>query len=99
MFFSTKGGAGNTFIAINFALALKAKTNKEVVLFDMNFQFGDIALMLSLYPKNTIFDLMTINKYDPETLNILLTQHNSGIKVLPSPIDPSQSETIRSNLH
>ena len=94
MFFSTKGGAGNTFLAINFAIALKAKTNKEVVLYDMNFQFGDVALMLNIYPKNTIFDLVAINKYDPENLSILLTQHSSGIKILPSPIDPSQGESI-----
>src|SRR3989304_454262 len=98
MFFSTKGGSGNTFIAINFALALRKRTKKEVILFDANYQLGDIALMLGLYPRNTIFDLMTVNKYDPETLNIFLTTHNSGVKVLPSPIDPSQSETIGSEV-
>ena len=98
MFFSTKGGSGNTFMAINFALALRNRTKKEVILFDANYHLGDIALMLGLYPRNTIFDLMTVNKYDPETLNIFLTTHNSGVKVLPSPIDPSQSETIGSEV-
>ncbi|MBU4293758.1 MAG: P-loop NTPase [Actinobacteria bacterium] len=98
MFFSTKGGSGNTFIAINFALALRKRTKKEVILFDANYQLGDIALMLGLYPRNTIFDLMTVNKYDPETLNIFLTTHKSGIKVLPSPTDPSQCETIGSEV-
>jgi pilus assembly protein CpaE len=98
MFFSTKGGSGNTFIAINFALALRKRTQKEVILFDANYQLGDIALMMGLYPRNTIFDLMTVNKYDPETLNIFLTTHNSGVKVLPSPTDPSQSETIGSEV-
>lgn len=98
MFFSTKGGSGNTFMAINFALALRNRTKKEVILFDANYHLGDIALMLGLYPRNTIFDLMTVNKYDPETLNIFLTTHKSGVKVLPSPIDPSQSETIGSEV-
>jgi len=98
MFFSTKGGSGNTFMAINFALVLRKRTKKEVILFDANYQLGDIALMLGLYPRNTIFDLMTVNKYDPETMNIFLTTHNSGVKVLPSPIDPSQSETIGSEV-
>jgi len=98
MFFSTKGGSGNTFLAINFALALRKHTKKEVILFDANYQLGDIALMLGLYPRNTIFDLMTVNKYDIETLNIFLTTHSSGVKVLPSPIDPSQSETIGSEV-
>src|SRR4030043_304612 len=52
MFFSTKGGSGNTFIAINFAIALRERTKKEVILFDTNYQLGDIALMLGLYQRN-----------------------------------------------
>ena len=98
MFFSTKGGSGNTFIVINFALALRKRTKKEVILFDANYALGDVALMLGLYPKNNIFDLMTVNKYDPETIKIFLTTHSSGVKVLPSPIDPTQSETIGSEI-
>ena len=95
MFFSTKGGAGNTFLTVNFAVALRERTKSEVIIYDLNYQFGDIALMLNIYPKNTIFDLVTLNKYDPETLKIFLSTHNSGVKVLPSPIDPSQGETIK----
>lgn len=95
MFFSTKGGSGNTFLAINFAIALKAKTKSEVIIYDLNYQFGDVALMLNIYPKNTIYDLISLNKYDSETLDIFLTTHNSGIRILPSPIDPAQGETIK----
>ena len=98
MFFSTKGGSGNTFMSVNFALALRNRTKKEVILFDANYSFGDVALMLGLYPRNNIFDLMTVNKYDPETIKIFLTTHSSGVKVLPSPIDPTQSETIGSEI-
>lgn len=61
----------------------------------MNYQFGDVALMMNIYPKNTIFDLMSINKYDEENLEVFLIRHNSGVKILPSPIDPSQGETIK----
>ena len=94
MFFSTKGGSGNTFLTINFAIALKALTKKEVVVYDLKYQFGDVALMLNIYPKNTIFDLLAINKFDEENLKILLTSHSSGIKIMPGPIDPSQGESI-----
>jgi pilus assembly protein CpaE len=94
MFFSTKGGSGNTFLSINFAIALKALTKKEVVVYDLKYQFGDVALMLNIYPKNTIYDLLAINKFDEENLRILLTSHNSGIKIMPGPIDPSQGESI-----
>jgi pilus assembly protein CpaE len=94
MFFSTKGGSGNTFLSVNFAIALKAFTKKEVVLYDLKYQFGDVALMLNIYPKNTIYDLLAINKFDEENLKILLTAHSSGIKIMPGPIDPSQGESI-----
>lgn len=95
MFFSTKGGAGNTFLSINFAMALKTLTKLEVTIYDLNYQFGDVALMMNIYPKNTIFDLMSVNKYDDENLDVFLIRHNSGLKILPAPIDPSQGETIR----
>jgi pilus assembly protein CpaE len=95
MFFSTKGGAGNTFLAINFAVALKLKSKKEVTLYDLNYQFGDVALMLNIFPKNTIFDLMTINKYDEENMGVFLIKHNSDLKILPAPTDPTQGEAIK----
>jgi pilus assembly protein CpaE len=94
MFFSTKGGSGNTFLSINFAIALKILTKKEVAIYDLKYQFGDVALMLNIYPKNTVYDLLAINKFDEENLRILLTSHSSGIKVMPGPIDPSQGESI-----
>jgi pilus assembly protein CpaE len=94
LFLSTKGGSGNTFLATNFSIALKKATKKEVVLYDLNYQLGDDALVLGIYPKHTIFDLVSVNKYDPETLDVFLSKHESGIKLLPSPIDPSQGEAI-----
>ncbi|MCL4378158.1 MAG: hypothetical protein M1409_07250 [Actinobacteria bacterium] len=98
MFLSAKGGAGSTFLAINTAIAIKNISKKEVVLFDLKYQLGDVALMLNLYPKNTIFDLIpSINKLDPEMIDIFLTKHSTGVKVLPSPIDPTQGESINSD--
>jgi pilus assembly protein CpaE len=99
MFLSAKGGAGSTFLAINTAIALKNLSKKEVVLFDLKYQLGDVALMLNLYPKNTIFDLIpSINKLDPEMVDVFLTKHSTGVKVLPSPIDPTQGESINSDI-
>jgi pilus assembly protein CpaE len=43
--FGTKGGVGKSLIATNLAIALKKITEKEVVLIDLDFQFGDIAIM------------------------------------------------------
>jgi pilus assembly protein CpaE len=93
--FSTKGGSGKSFVAVNLAVDLANLAKKRVILFDLDYQFGDIALMLNLDPKHTTYDIMSvINRLDSEMLNSFLTLHESGVKVLPAPIDPSQEEAI-----
>ena len=96
--FGTKGGSGKSFIATNLAIDLLENNNK-VILFDLNYQFGDIAIMLDLYPRNTIYDIVSVfDQLDEEMLNDFLTTHNSGIKVLPAPIDPTQNESISTEM-
>ncbi|GAG89553.1 unnamed protein product, partial [marine sediment metagenome] len=93
--FSTKGGLGKSFIATNLAIDLANLLKKKVALFDLNYQFGDVALMLNLFPKHTVYDIMSvIDQLDSEMLNSFLTTHSSGVKVLPAPIDPTQDEAI-----
>ena len=95
MVFSTKGGSGTSFIATNLAVDLASQNKKGVILFDLKYQFGDIALMLNLYPKNTIYDIVSVvDQLDCEMLNSFLTTHSSGVKVLPALIDPLQDEFI-----
>ena len=93
--FSTKGGSGKSFIATNLAVDLIGQTKSRVTLFDLNYQFGDIALMLNLFPKHTIYDIMSVvDQLDSEMLQDFLTEHSSGVRVLPAPIDPTQDELI-----
>jgi pilus assembly protein CpaE len=97
--FGTKGGSGKSFIATNLAIDLLENKNNKVILFDLNYQFGDIAIMLDLYPRNTIYDIVSVfDQLDEEMLNDFLTTHNSGIKVLPAPIDPTQNESISTEM-
>jgi pilus assembly protein CpaE len=97
--FGTKGGSGKSFIATNLAIDLLENKKNKVVLFDLNYQFGDIAIMLDLYPRNTIYDIVSVfDQLDEEMLNDFLTTHNSGIKVLPAPIDPTQNESISTEM-
>ena len=97
--FGTKGGSGKSFIATNLAIELLDGKKNKVILFDLNYQFGDIAIMLDLYPRNTIFDIVSVfDQLDEEMLNDFLTVHNSGIKILPAPIDPTQNESISAEM-
>jgi pilus assembly protein CpaE len=95
MVFSTKGGAGKTFVATSLAINLLRQSSKEVALFDMHYDTGDSSLFLNIFPKQTIFDLTMVNEnLTLEFLNGFLSTHPSGIKVLPAPKDPSQAELI-----
>src|ERR1044072_4854137 len=53
--FSSKGGCGKSFVASNLAVALAMRTGDEVALIDLDLQFGDLAIMLQLFPARTIF--------------------------------------------
>jgi len=95
MIFSSKGGTGKSFIATNLAIDLYNQTKKRVVLVDLNYQSGDIALILDIVPRHTFYDITSIiNQLDTEMLSSFLTLHSSGVKVLPAPVDPTQSESI-----
>jgi pilus assembly protein CpaE len=95
MIFSSKGGTGKSFIATNLAIDLYNQTKKRVVLVDLNYQTGDVALILDIVPRHTFYDITSIiNQLDTEMLSSFLTQHSSGVKILPAPVDPTQSESI-----
>ena len=96
--FGTKGGVGKSFLAVNLAVGLMAADKKRVSIIDTNYQFGDIALMLDLHPKYSIYDIMPVlEQLDPKVLESFLTTHSSGIKVLPAPLDISKSTGINTD--
>ncbi len=93
--FSTKGGVGKSTIATNIATALAQKTEERVALVDFDLQFGDVSVMLNLYPERTVMELVKdIQSLDKELLEDYMMLHNSGVRVLPAPSRPEYAEFV-----
>jgi pilus assembly protein CpaE len=89
-----KGGTGKTLVATNLAVAL-AQRDANVVLVDLDLQFGDIGLALGLSPERTMYDLMKAGPpFDHDKLDRHLIRHSSGVKVLIAPTRPDQASAV-----
>jgi pilus assembly protein CpaE len=86
VFVPSKGGVGVTTIAANFALALTKESGAKVVVVDMDFQLGEIALGLGMTAAFSIVDaLVNATRLDRDFLSTLLVRHSSGLAILSSP--------------
>lgn len=98
--FSTKGGVGRTLFAVNLAVALKKMTGKKVCLVDADLQFGDVAIMMHLQPKNTIAglarEIADSGTLEDEVLDAHLVTHEaSGLRVLTAPLRPDEADLVK----
>jgi len=93
--FSSKGGVGKTLLATNLAVALQQDEEKDVVLVDLDLQFGDVAVMLDLTPRITISDMVNeLQSLNPDNIDDYLLSYENGLRVLASPLRPEQAEMI-----
>jgi pilus assembly protein CpaE len=94
--YSPKGGVGTTTVAVNIAIAAVAARPDRVVLVDLALQFGGVATLLDLDPKQTIADVVRDEQSlrEPELLRTYAMRHDSGLHVLAAPATPEAAETI-----
>ena len=89
------GGVGTTSIAINLACALAQDPERSVVLVDLDLSLGDADVFLEMIPDYTLLDVaQNISRLDLALLRKSLTKHESGVYVLPRPIQIEDAGTI-----
>ena len=89
-----KGGTGKTLSRANLAVAL-AQAGQQVLVVDLDLQFGDVALCLGLPPERTFYDLaLAGGTLDAQKLDAYLMTHPTGRRVLLAPTRPDQASSI-----
>ena len=93
---SPKGGAGTSTVATNVAMAAALKKPDQVVIVDLDVQFGQVATYLNVEPRQTLADVVRDDAAmrEPELLRTYATKHDSGLHVLASPLGPEQARLI-----
>ena len=93
---SPKGGAGTSTIATNVATAAAQTKPDQVVIVDLDLQFGQVATYLNVEPRQTLADVVRDDSAlrEPELLRTFATRHDSGLHVLAAPQGPEQARLI-----
>jgi pilus assembly protein CpaE len=82
----SRGGVGSTSIAVNLGCVLASDQKNSVALIDLDLALGDTDVALDLMPAYTLADVaMNIERLDMTFLKRSLSQHSTGLSLLPHP--------------
>jgi pilus assembly protein CpaE len=89
------GGVGTTSLAVNLGCSLAASETNSVVLLDLDMCLGDADVFLDTIPEYTISDVaQNITRLDLTLLKRSLTKHDSGLYLLPRPVQLEDARLI-----
>lgn len=89
------GGVGSTSLAVNLGCALAADKSHSVALLDLDLTLGDADVFLDAIPEYTLSDVaQNVSRLDLTLLKRSLTKHDSGLYLLPRPVQLEEARTI-----
>jgi pilus assembly protein CpaE len=89
------GGVGTTSFAVNLAVALASQPSASVALVDLDLSLGDADVLMDTIPEYTLLDVAhNVSRLDLTLLRKSLTKHESGVYLLPRPVQLQDIETI-----
>lgn len=91
---SLRGGVGVTTLAVNMAAMLAQTGGGSVCLVDLCPSSGHVALQLGLRPEPNWSDMVRGGEINEETVAAHLLEHESGLRVLASPVIPLLGQTL-----
>jgi pilus assembly protein CpaE len=89
------GGVGSTSLAVNLGCSLAADEANSVVLLDLDLCLGDADVFLDTIPEYTLYDVaQNIGRLDLTLLKRSLTKHDTGLYLLPRPVQLEDARHI-----
>ncbi|TWT48573.1 AAA family ATPase [Botrimarina hoheduenensis] len=89
------GGVGSTSLAVNLGCELAANPKNTVVVLDLDLALGDADVYLDTIPEYTLTDVaQNITRLDLTLLKRSLTKHESGLYLLPRPVQLEDSKLV-----
>jgi pilus assembly protein CpaE len=89
------GGVGATSLAVNLGCALASNKDNSVALLDLDLCLGDADVFLDTIPEYTLTDVaQNVARLDLTLLKRSLTKHDSGLYLLPRPVQLEDARLV-----